>query len=168
LGDFVTFRTSQRFALAFIAVNTFLLAEDDAARLAVLATMRDHLQPGGRAAVEMSTPDDDELETFDGRLHLEWLRQDPETDDQVAKLVSARYDPDTSSVLLSQIFEWTSVHGGPLSRVTRTDVLHLVSPERLVALARETGFQQVDLWGDHLATPYGPGSHRAIVVARLV
>jgi SAM-dependent methyltransferase len=32
-GDFMSFRCAERFSLAFIAVNTFLLAEDDAARL---------------------------------------------------------------------------------------------------------------------------------------
>jgi len=167
-ADLRTFRSAERFSLAFIAVNTFLLAEDDAARLAVLGVMRRHLGPGGIAVVEASTPDDVELASFDGRLQLEWLRQDPETGDQVTKLISARHDPESSSVSLCQVFEWTARHGGPISRVTRMDTLHLVSAERLGALAAQAGFQRVESWGDHLLIPHGPGSHRVILVARLV
>lgn len=167
-GDFHAFRSSQRFALAFLAVNTFLLAQDDAARLAVLTTMRHHVHPGGLAAIEVSTPDEDELASFDGRLQLEWLRHDAETGDQVIKMISARHDAESSTVSLCQVFEWTPQHGGPQSRVAKSDVLHLVSPARLAALAQQAGFPHVELWGDHLLTPYGPGSHRAILVARTV
>ncbi len=35
-GDFLTYRGEARFGLSLIAVNTFLLAEDDATRLAIL------------------------------------------------------------------------------------------------------------------------------------
>jgi hypothetical protein len=164
----MTLRLPERFGMAFIAVNTFLLAEDDAARLALLAVMRDHLQQGGLAVVEVSTPDRRELSTFDGRLQLEWLRHDPESGDLVAKLASARHDPGSGSLSLCQIFEWTPPHGGPLWRVSRTDTLHLVSAARLGELAAEAGFGSVDLWGDHLSIPYGSRSHRVILVARLV
>ena len=58
--------------------------------------------------------------------------------------------------------------GGPLNRVTHQDLIHLVSAAHLGQLAREAGFGSVDLWGDHLSTPYAPTSHRVILVARLV
>jgi SAM-dependent methyltransferase len=167
-GDFLTYRNPARFALSLIAVNTFLLAEDDATRLAILRTMREHLQPGGIAAIEVSTPDPQELERFDGRLQHEWLRHDPEAGTQVTKSIAARHDPDAGTVLLTQIYEWTAAHGGPLSRVAKTDLLHLVSSEQLVDLARRAGFDDVDPRGDHLAIPYGAGSHRVILVCRLV
>jgi SAM-dependent methyltransferase len=167
-ADLVTFRSAETFSLAFIAVNTFLLAEDDDARRAVLRAMREQLRPRGVAVVEVSTPDDDELATFDGRLQLEWLREDPETGDSVAKMVSARHDPETECVILHQLFEWTPRNGGMLRRVTRTDSLHLVAAERIATLALEAGFDAVDVRGDHLSIPYGPGSHRAILVARLL
>lgn len=166
--DFTSFRADERFDLVFIAVNTFLLAEDDSARLSLLRAMREQLRPGGVAVLEVSTPDEDELASFDGRVQLEWLRHEPESGDLVAKMASARYDPDVESVQLCQIFEWTPAYGGSVSRATRTDVLHLVPAVRLVDLTRQSGFGEVDLWGDHLAMPYGSRSHRAIIVARLV
>jgi SAM-dependent methyltransferase len=166
--DLRVFRSAERFVMAFMAVNTFLLAEDDAARLAILGVMREHLEPGGIAVVEASTPDDAELASFDGRLQLEWQREDPETGDRVSKLISARHDPEAGSVTLCQIFDWTPPHGGPLSRVSRTDTLHLVTAKELGELARRAGFGGADVWGDHLLTAHGHRSHRAILVARLV
>jgi len=167
-GDLMSFRSDERFSLAFIAVNTFLLAEDDEARLDVLATMREHLVPGGTAAVEASTPTEEVLAGYDGRFQLEWLRHDPETGHLVSKSISARYDPSESIVSLCQVFEWTPRLGGPLSRVVKWDTLHLVSARQLAALARRAGFTRVAVRGDHLSTPHGPGSQRAILVARLV
>ena len=137
------------------------------ARLSLLGAMREQLRPGAWPR-KVSTPDEDELASFDGRVQLEWLRHEPESGDLVAKMASARYDPDVESVSLCQIFEWTPAYGGSVSRVTRTDVLHLVPAVRLVDLTRQSGFGEVDLWGDHLAMPYGSRSHRAIIVARLV
>lgn len=167
-GDFFDYRSEVRFGLALIAVNTFLLAEDDAQRLALLTTMRQSLRPGGMAAVEVGTPDEQELSRFDRRLQHEWLRTDPETGEAVTKAISANHEPADDSVLLTQIYEWTLAEGGPLSRVTNVDHIHLVEAEHLGRLAREAGFGEVDLRGDHLSTPYGAGSHRVILLARLV
>jgi hypothetical protein len=96
------------------------------------------------------------------------VTQGTETGDVVAKIMSARHDPETDTVALTQIFEWTAAHGGPVSRVTRTDTVHLVPAGQLGRLAGRAGFGRVDLWGDHLLTPHGPGSHWVILVARLV
>ena len=116
----------------------------------------------------MNIPDEDELASYDGRLQLEWLRIDPETGDEVSKVMSARHDEENETVELTQIYESTPRHGGPLTRVVNTDLLHLVSAQRLVELAQTAGFVEVELRGDHLATPYGAGSHRAILMARAV
>jgi SAM-dependent methyltransferase len=168
VGDFRRLRTELRFGLALIAVNTFLLAEDDEARLAILTTMREHLRPGGVAAVEIGTPDRAELERYDRRIQHEWLRDDPETGEQVSKSISANYDAGENTLELTQIYEWTAATGGSVSRVTQVDLLHLVSAAHLEQLAQQAGFGEVSVWGDHLLTPYGAGSHRAILQARLV
>jgi hypothetical protein len=167
-ADIQDFRSESRFGLAFIAINTFLVLEDDRAKLALLKVMRQHLRSGGLAVAEMNIPDQHELASYDGRLQLEWLRVDPETGDEVTKVMSARYDEAAGTVELTQIYEWTPRHGGTLRRVVNTDVLHLVSAPRLVELAHAAGFAEAELKGDHLATPHGAGSHRAILVARAV
>ena len=168
VGDFHRLHTERRFGLALIAVNTFLLAEDDGARLGILGTMRDHLRPGGVAAVEIGTPDAAELARYDRRIQHEWLREDPETGEQVSKSISADYDEEEHTLELTQVYEWTAAHGGPVGRVAQVDLLHLVSAAHLEQLARQAGFGEVTVWGDHLLTPHGAGSHRAILEARLV
>ena len=167
-GDFFDLRPEPRHGLALIAANTFLIAEDDDARLTILSVMREGLRPGGIAAVEVGTPDQAELDRFDGRRQHEWLRIDPETGEEVTKTISAIHDASDDSVLLTQIYEWTPLSGGPLSRVTHQDHIHLVSADHLGELAREAGFGSVDLRGDHLSIPHGPGIQRVILVARLV
>lgn len=167
-GDLATFRSEVRFGLAFIAVNTFLLLPGDAERLAVLRMMRHHLRHGGVAAIDVSTPDTAELAEYDGRLKLEWLRVDPETGDEVTKSISARYDAEDETVTITQLFESSPRHGGPLRRVSQTDVLHLVDAGKLGRLAREAGFDEVGSGQDHLVRTPGAGSHRVIVVARSV
>jgi SAM-dependent methyltransferase len=167
-GDFTSYRSERRFGLALIAVNTFLLAADDAERLAILETLRMHLRPGGVAAVEIGTPDAAELARYDRRRQHEWLRTDPETGEEVSKAISAHYDAADETLELTQIYEWTPPYGGALGRLTQVDLLHLLSAEQLGELAHQCGFGEVHLWGDHLSTPYDAGSHRVILEARLV
>lgn len=167
-ADFLTFRTGPRFGLAIIAVNTFLLAEGDDARRAILGNMSASLRPGGLAVVEVGTPDEHELERYDRRLQHEWLRDDPETGEQVSKTIIADHDPDAETLRLTQLYEWTAPAGGPVSRIGKVDLLHLLSAEHLGRLAREVGFGEVQVWGDHLLSPHDAGSQRAILVARLV
>jgi SAM-dependent methyltransferase len=167
-ADLTSFRSDQRFGLVILAQSGLLLMPDEAARLAALRTMRIHLRPGGLAVVDVAMPDAEELATWDGRLQLEWLRRDPDSGDLVAKLMSARLDPGSSSVTLTQIFDATPAMGGALTRVARVDTLGLVDTAELRSLAERAGLDDVRVEGDHLATPGGAGSHRAILLGRLV
>lgn len=167
-ADLIDFRPSGQFGLTFIAVNTFLLAPDDEARLEILRRMREVLREGGIAAVEIGTPDPQELAEYDGHVQHEWLRRDHETGEDVSKSIAASYDPGSKVLQLTQRYEWTPIGGGPPRHISNTDTLHLLSAQRLGDLALAAGFQTVDLRGDHLLMPYGARSHRVILVARLV
>ena len=48
-------------------------------RRPAVATLAAHLAPGGLAVVDAWLPDADDLARYDGRLVLEWVREDPET-----------------------------------------------------------------------------------------
>src|SRR5262245_61631250 len=70
---------------AFTALNSlFLLTTRDAQR-AAFRTMARHLAPGGIAVADVWLPDADDLARFDGRLSLEYDRDDPETGRRVTK-----------------------------------------------------------------------------------
>jgi len=167
-ADMRTYRSDVEFGFVLLAINTMLLMPDDASRLAVLTTARVNMRQGGLLAVDVLDPHAEEMESYDGRIHLEWLRVDPETGDQVTKLISARQDPDDGSLALTQLFDAIPAGGGPVRRFARLDMLHLAEASHWRALAHEAGFDEVDIKGDYLLSPHGASSHRVILTARLV
>jgi SAM-dependent methyltransferase len=167
-ADITEVRLPDRFGLVILALNTLLLLDEPERQLAALRTMAAHLRPGGLAVVDVWLPGPEDLSLYDGRLLLEWQRGDPESGDQVTKLASARFDPATATVTLTQLFDASPWGGGPVSRVSRTDRLRLVGANELVRMAADAGLEVEALAGDHQMTPFGPGEERAILLGRLV
>jgi SAM-dependent methyltransferase len=167
-ADATALHLTERFALAILALNTLLLLEDPERQLAALRALAEHLRPGGLAAIDVWLPGPGDLSLYDGRLLLEWLRDDPETGDKVAKLASAQFDSATATVTLTQMFDAWAPDGGLVSRVARCDRLRLVGAAELVRMARDSGLEVETLAGDHRMGPFGPGEERAILIGRLV
>ena len=110
------------YRLAFIPLNSIFLMGTRADQAAAVATLAAHLAPGGLAVVDAWLPDADDLARYDGRLVLEWVREDPATGRTVTKTGSAVYDAATASVRLTTIFE--EGHAGePPVRWVRVDRL---------------------------------------------
>ena len=166
-ADLTTARLDERFGLVFIGLNSLLLLDLEA-QAAAFRTMAAHLRPDGLAVVDVLLPDAADLALYDGRLLLEWVRTDPATGEVVTKMTSARHDAATATVELAQIFESSDPGGGPTRRVLRQDTLRLVTARELVLLAGAAGLAVDQLAGDHQLTPIGPGSERAVLLARLV
>jgi SAM-dependent methyltransferase len=167
-GDLTTIRLEERFGLVFLALNSLLLLAEADAQAAAFRTIAAHLRPDGLAVVDVVLPDASDLSLYDGRLLLEWLRDDPETGDQVAKLTSARHDAATGTVELTQLFDATPRFGGPVQRTVRRDQVRLVSAAELQRFALDAGLEVETLAGDHQVMPFGPGAERAVLVCRLV
>jgi len=152
------------FALAFIALNTlFLLATRDRQRAAVEVLAR-HLAPGGLAVVDIWLPETDDLARFDGRMILEYEREDPETGLLVTKVAAARHDPTSGVVDLTSIYE-EGAPGSPTVRWIRRDGLRLVGADELRSMAEDAGLDVEIVAGDYDLEPLRPGSDRAILVA---
>ena len=153
------------FRLAFIALNSlFLLATRDRQRQAFRVMAR-HLGPGGIAAVDVWLPDPEDLARFDGRMIFEYERREPETGHAVTKVAAARFDPTNALVDLVSIFE-EGPPGGSTVRWIRHDALRLVGVDELRAMAEDAGLVVEQIAGDHDLTPIGPGSERAVLIAR--
>jgi SAM-dependent methyltransferase len=153
------------FRLAFIALNSlFLLATRDAQR-AAFRTLARYLAPGGVAVVDVWLPDADDLARFDGRLVLEYERVDPESGLVVLKTAAARHDAATGTVELTTIFDEGEPGAAPV-RWTRRDALRLVSPAELRDFAEAAGLVVESVAGGYDLEELGPGSERAIVIAR--
>jgi hypothetical protein len=136
-----------------------------AGQASAVATLAAHLAPGGLAVVDAWLPDADDLARYDGRLVLEWVREDPATGRIVTKTGSAVYDATSASVLLTTIFE--EGHAGvPPVRWVRSDRLRLVTPDELVGYAEAAGLVPETLAGDYDMGDLEPGAERVILVAR--
>ena len=154
-----------RFRLAVVALNSLLLFPERAAQAEVVAVLARLVAPSGLVVVDAWQPQPIDLVRMDGRLSLEWLREDPETGREVTKTASAWYDPSTRTVALTTLFEEGRPGEAPL-RWTRQDRLRLAAADELVAWAEAAGLEVETLAGDHDLNPYGAGSERAILVAR--
>jgi SAM-dependent methyltransferase len=155
------------FRFTFIALNSlFLLATRDAQRRA-LRTMAVHLAPGGLAAIDVWLPEPEDLARFDGRMIFEYERLEPESGHEVTKVAAARYDPTTAIVDLTVIYE-EGPPGGPTVRWIRRDALRLVGADELRAIAEDAGLAVEQVGGDYELEPIGPGSERAVLIARKI
>jgi SAM-dependent methyltransferase len=153
------------FRLAILALNSILLlAGHDEQRRAIRA-MAGLLAPGGLAVIDAWQPDVRELAQFDGRLSLEWLRRDPESGRDVAKLMAAWYDGTARVVTLTTFFDEAAPGESP-RRWTRSDALRLVGRDELRSHVEAAGLEIEQLADDYELTPLGPGSERVVLVAR--
>ena len=167
-ADLFDLALEPRFGLVILALNTCFLLGDAGRQRAALAVMARHMRRGGLAVVDAWLPSADDLAIYDGRVVLEWARDDPETGTRVVKLASASYDAPTRRLELTTIFESAAPGGGPVTRHLRRDVLHLTSAAELVQAATDAGLAIDQLGGDHELSPFGAGSGRVVLVAGLV
>jgi SAM-dependent methyltransferase len=166
-GDARTVRLAEAgaFGLAFIGLNSIFLVAGRAGQAASVATLAAHLAPGGLAVIDAWLPDADDLSRYDGRLVLEWVRDDPRTGRTVTKTGSAAYDPASGSVRLTTIFE-EGRPGEPAIRWIRTDDLRLVGPDDLAGFAEAAGLEVELLAGGYDLDPLAPGAERVVLLAR--
>jgi SAM-dependent methyltransferase len=153
------------FRLAFIALNSLMLLPTRSEQAAAVRALAARLRPGGLAVVDVWLPDADDLARFDGRLVLEYVREDPETGAIVSKSASARHDAATGTVTLTAIYDETA-GGRPLARTIRHDRLRLVSADDLVAYATEAGLEVEVVAGGYDLEPLGAASDRAVLIGR--
>jgi SAM-dependent methyltransferase len=154
-----------RFRLAILALNSILLLDSREAQRAALEAMACHLVPGGLAVVDVWLPSADELARYDGRMGLEYVRNDPETGLAVTKTVAAQHEPAVGRIGLTAIYE-EGEQGGTPRRWVREDRLRLLDAEDLRVMAESAGLVVESLAGGYDLTPVGPNDERAVLVAR--
>ena len=153
------------FQLAFVPLNSLFLMGSRADQAAVIATLAAHLAPGGLAVVDCWLPEAEDLARYDGRLVLEWMRQDPVTGRTVTKTGSAAWDAAGNAVRLTTIFEEGMPGEAPV-RWVRVDRMRLVAPDDLAAMAEAAGLRVEALAGDYDLGPLEAGSERVVLLAR--
>jgi len=166
-GDLFTTRPSGsgEFGLAILALNSILNLGGAPEQRRAVAVMAELVAPGGIVVVDAWQPMAEDMVRFDGRLSLEWLRRDPATGRDVAKLAAAWYDAATRAVTLTTIFDEAGPGETP-ARWTRVEALHLLAADELRLYAEDAGLAVEVIAGDYDLRPLEPGAERAILVAR--
>jgi SAM-dependent methyltransferase len=154
-----------RYGLAFIGLNSLMLLRTLAAQRAAWRALAAHLAAGGLAAVDCWLPDAADVARYDGRLHLEYVRPDPDGRRWVTKTAAAQHDGATRTVALTTIYE-EAAQGEPPVRWIRRDVVRLTSADEQRSLAEEAGLVVELVAGGYDLEPLGPHDERAIVLAR--
>ena len=153
------------YRLAFVALNSMLLLRTREAQQAAWRAMASHLAPGGLAAMDAWLPDAADLARYDGRLHHEYLRRDPERGGWVSKTAAAQFDAATGTVALTTFFD-EGDPGQPPIRWFRRDVVRLTSADEQRALAESAGLRVELIAGGYDLEPLGPHDERLILLAR--
>ena len=153
------------FRLGIVPLNSMLLLRTREAQGAAWAALAAHLAPGGLAAVDAWLPDAADLARYDGRLHLEYLRRDPERGRWVTKTAAAQHDGATGTIALTTFFD-EGEPGEAAVRWFRRDVVRLTSADEQCALAEAAGLAVELVAGGYDLEPLGPHDDRLIVLAR--
>lgn len=164
-GDLRTFELDQRFALAFLALNSFLHLVTLEDQRAALARLHGHLLPSGMLLLDLFNPLVGMLAASEGQLLHEWTRQDPETGHIVLKFVT--HHSDFAAQVVHATFLYDEVdERGALNRTIAAFRMRYVSRTELELLLGEAGFVVEALYGNYDLSPYTHESPKLLVVAR--
>jgi SAM-dependent methyltransferase len=150
------------FALAFIAVNSFMHLETVADQLAALTNLRRALARRGLIVIDLFNPDPLELAREDNRLSLD--REYMLDGRHVQKFVAIDTDAALQLSRVTYLYDETDAEGRLTRRTMRFAMRWLYRYELEHLLAR-AGFTLRNLYGSYELEPFGAGSPRLIAVA---
>ena len=163
-GDVCSMEMPERFALAIIAMNSFMHLPTGDTQHEALSTIHDHLRPDGLLLLDLFNPDPHELTADEGVLvHAKSFMSSSGT--QVQKWVLRRTD--VASQMHYVEFMYDEI--GP-DRLLRRDVLPFtmrwVYRFELELLLKRAGFVLEAVFGSYDLDDFTSGNDRLIAVAR--
>lgn len=163
-ADARVLQISQRFRLAFVALNSFahFITRDD--QRAVLGTLHEHLLPGGTLILDLPYADIRRHQQADGQMFHQGTWLDQSRSELVSHLVAPTTDATGRILYLTHFYDAHS-QGGPLSRTIVQTTLALLSPGEAALLVESSGFHVQRLFGDYDLNPCEAESPRLIVIA---
>ncbi len=153
---------AQHFALAFVAVNSFMHLQRIKDQLAALATLRHTLVPDGVLLLDLFNPDPVELAREDNRLTLE---REFELDDRpVTRYVASESNLATQVSRMTYIYESVDEQHR-LTRHTAHISLRWFYRYELEHLLARAGFRLLSLYGSYDLDDYTANSEQLIALA---
>jgi SAM-dependent methyltransferase len=150
IGDMASTRLSERFDLVYVVANSIMNLTTQEEQSAVFSNAAIHLGVGGQFVIELIVPQ---------------LRRLPPT--EVARVF--RLDPDhvgieTFDDIVSQVtwsHHWVEVDG---RLVRHSAPYRYIWPSELVLMAKMSGFELQDRWGDWDRSPFTSESEKQVAV----
>jgi SAM-dependent methyltransferase len=163
-GDICSVRLPERFALAIVAMNSFMHLPTGEAQRDALRTLHDHLRPGGVLLLDLFNPDPHELIADEGVLvHAKSFTSSTGTG--VQKWVLRRTDFANQTHYVEFVYDEI----GP-DRLLRRDVMPFTMRWlyrfELELLLEQAGLVLEGLFGSYDLDDYTSGSDRLIAVAQ--
>ncbi len=164
VGDIRTLDLPERFALALVAMNSFMHLSTGADQLAALKAIRAHLVPGGLLIVDLFNPDPHELIADQGTLvHARSFRASSGC--EVQKWILRRSDFAGQTHYVEFVYDEIGD-----DRIVRRDVLPFtmrwVYRFELEYVLAQAGFEIEGLFGSYELDDYTSDGERLIAVAR--
>jgi SAM-dependent methyltransferase len=164
-GEMTVFQLGRRFAMVYVAANTFQHLLTTEAQQACLRCVAEHLQPGGIFAMGVRSPASvswDAASSDWAPLLLNWTRTDPATGEKVMKLVADQPDPERMVRRLTYVFDRVAKDGVVRRSVFETELRHSTQAE-LTLLLQQAGLRVTHVYGDYDLAPVGIGENLVFV-----
>jgi SAM-dependent methyltransferase len=165
-GDMRDFNLPARFALAFIAINTFMHCYDMQQQLACLGSIHRHLQSGGRLVVDVYHPEPQALLEADGRVISEGAMLDAQTGRTIHRLYTRRLDLAEQTQQVTFILDEIDAEGN-MRRSLFPMRMRFVYRYEMELLLRMAGYNLEEVYGSYDLEPFDSGSEKMIFVARV-
>lgn len=154
MGTFTDFAVDGRFALAFIAFNTFFALLTQEEQIRCMETVARHLSPGGRFVIEAFVPD---LARFVSNQTVRLVG----VESSEVRIDASQLDPAQQRITSQHIV--LTEGGARLYPVA----LRYVWPAEMDLMARIAGLRLESRWADWKRAPFGADSVKHISVYRV-
>ncbi|HIC90108.1 MAG TPA: class I SAM-dependent methyltransferase [Anaerolineae bacterium] len=164
-ADMRDFELPDRYALAFISINSFMHLETTVDQRQALRCWRRHLRPGGLLIIDLFNPNLRAFLEADGRLIVQKQWQDPETGATVVKQFARTLDTINQTLHITFIYDELFPDGTVRRTLAPFTMRYLWRPEAELLL-EASGYELEAIYGSYDLEPLMNESERMIFVAR--
>lgn len=155
---------NQQFALAVMAINTFMHFTQRAEQLDVLRAIRQHLGADGLLALDLPNPIEIVASRDDNSMFLERTLKDPDSGATIMQQSVVSVDRAAQLMRVNWIYDRIAA-SGQLTRTLVPLVLRYTFPGEIELLLDKAGLRLRDIYGDYDFGPFRDDSPRMLVVA---
>lgn len=164
-GDLRSVRLGRRFPLVIMAGQPLFHLRTDADWEAALATVREHLAPGGRWVTGVPVPRFDEMSRYSERHYFVGEIRHPQTNQRIAIWDHNDFDTGEQSVTRRRVIETLDEDGVVLARQHTLNTNWYRYPGEVRRLVTGAGLRIEHEYGGYDRQPFGSASEHLVWIA---